>query len=232
MKEVDFKKIFHQTVGRGIALAKEKRVASEFSNLRVGEYFVGEKPVYISQLADAQLGSIEGFYERINDKDASARFGAVNLDEFSYWAWRSCGIVGVQMLLSTLLPSFNKKTMDLVTEGLDIGGYDVGADVGWYHDALAKLTRKYGLKAETRKFISSSEVAKLVLDQKYSLASIKSNTGGHLLLVYGFRIGQNHKIDGFIVNDPNDYKTKGDEKFVAKKDFDEMFTRRVIVIGK
>ncbi len=229
---MDIKKLFHQTVGRGIAVVKEKRMGSEFSALNPGEYYVGEKPEYVSQLADANPGSIQGFYGNISDKEASNRFGAINLKEFSYWAWRSCGIAGVQMALQTLITGFQKKTMDLVEEGLKFNGYDIKRDLGWYHSALVAIVKKHGLDARTEKYVSSTEIAKLVLSEKYSLASIKSDTGGHLLLIYGFKMGNDHKIEGFVVHDPNNFKTKGDGKFISKSDFDKLFTRRIVVISK
>jgi hypothetical protein len=222
-------KLFHDTIGRVIALVREIWFSQKLRNNEDGVYEVSPKPPYISQLANAQRDKIQGFYEAINDQEAAKRFGEPDLDKFSYWAWRSCGIVGVQMvLLAQLGRIFTKSTMDLVNEGLSIGGYDVKYDKGWYHTALVQAAQKHGITSRLSKFVSASQVAKLVLDGNYVLASIKSERGGHLLLIYGVRI-KNAKLISFIVHDPNNFTEDGDSKEVSKVSFENLFTRRIVI---
>jgi len=225
-------KLFHETVGRGIAGLREGFVLNKLSGLEAGEYFVPKVPVYISQIADADRSKIHAFYGGIEDVRAARRFGTNELGEFSYWSWRSCGIVGVQMVLKTILgEKFNKTTMDLVNEGYLLGGYDKEHDIGWFHEVLVRLAKKYGVLAETRRFIPSSEIALLILDRNYVLASIESTTGGHLLLVYGFTMGENGKLEGFFVHDPNNYRQDGEQKLMDKRALDALFTRRIIALS-
>lgn len=219
-------KMFHQTLGRGITRLRERRASKKLPSGE-REILVNE-PVYISQIADAKKSSIEGFYGPIHDQKAAGRFGA-NLKEFSYWAWRSCGIVGLQMILLTeLKKNFDKKTMELINEGLELGGYDVVTDTGWYHEALVKLAQKYGLEARLEKFISSLGIALELKKENFVLASIKSPTGGHLLLVYGVRFDKEGNLEGLIVHDPNNYKGPGEAKFIPRVEFEEVSTRRII----
>lgn len=180
-------------------------------------------PYYVSQIADADPKKIEKFYGRINDLEATHRFGTDNSDEFSYWAWRSCGICGVQMILQTELgKDFKKTTMDLVKEGLDLKGYDIPSDIGWYHQALVELASKYGVKAQTHKFVPSIEIALEIQKQNYVLASIKSEHGGHLLLVYGYKLDDQGKLKGFFVHDSNNYQEPGENKFVTVKEYERV----------
>ena len=232
MERLKLPKLFHETVGRRIAEFKAKAVDARLKELKHGEYFLKEKPIFISQLAGAKPSMTKGFYGEITDRKAAERFGANSNREFSYWGWRACGIVDLQMILATLHhDGFSKTTMDLVEEGLKLGGYDVANDVGWYHKALASLGRKYGLESTVKKFIPSSKIAEEIIDGKYVLASIKSEMGGHLLLVYGFRLGS-EGLKGFWLHDPNTYNCWGQNSFVAKDNFDALFTRRVITFEK
>lgn len=225
-------KLFHETVGKGIAEIRENLASHKLANLEAGEYFLSYKPVYISQLAGAAGSSISGFYGEIKDEKAAKRFGTTNLSEFSYWAWRSCGIAGLQMVLTTELGDrFQKTTIDLVREGLRLDGYDVYRDMGWYHRSLVKLADVYGIKGRTKKFIPSSEIALEIWDGNYVLASIKSERGGHLLLLYGIKVSKNRALGGFYCHDPSSFLKDGEARFIPKKEFDRLSTRRVIVFG-
>lgn len=228
VERADLSRIFHKTAGRGIAEIRE-RIATKNLNGLEGEFFASQ-PVYISQLANADGSKIEGLMGRIADEAAANRFGTADLNEFSYWAWRSCGVVEVQMILATELGNgFNKTTMDLIREGLEVGGYNVETDTGWYHKALVKLAEKYGIKGETKKFMPSSEIAREIMEGRYVMVSLKSRLdGGHLLLLYGVNI-QGGSLQGFFVHDPFNFGKEGESQFMSKSDFDRLSTRRVII---
>ncbi len=223
-------KLFHETVGKGISSLREKVAEVKLRNLEVGEHFLPFYPIYISQLADAENKSIKKAYGKIEDKVAAKKFGAVNLKDFSYWAWRSCGIVGTQMVLKTVIGDlFNKTTMDLINEGLEFCGYNVVKDVGWYHSALIKLVEKYRISAKSKKFISSAEIALLLHSGICLLVSVKSSRGGHMLLFFGFRLNKNKKLDGFWYHDPYNFKRNGENLFISIDDLNRRSTRRIIL---
>ncbi len=224
-------KLFHNTVGLVIALVRELWFSDALKDYIDGIYEISPKPPYISQLANAQRSKIDRFYGAIHDPEAARRFGASNLDDFSYWAWRSCGVAGVQMVLKAQLGyRFTKSTMDLVKEGLSIGGYDVKRDKGWYHVALSQIALKHGIDSRLSKFVSASQIAKLVLDGNYILASLKSEGDGHLLLIWGVRI-KNGKLLSFLAHDPNNFSKDGDSKEVSKVFFENLSNRRIIILS-
>lgn len=231
MYKITPSKLFHETIGRVIAFLSESKNRNFISNLPDGIYEVTPKPLYISQLANAKNSKIEKFYGFINDLEACKRFGSSNLDDFSYWAWRSCGIVGLEMILKSRPNNkFSKKTRELIKEGLDIGGYHTKKDIGWYHQKLVDLGQKYGITAQCEKFVSPSYIAKLIANNQYVLASIYSKTGGHLLLVYGFHI-KNGLLTKFTVHDPNNYQSKEEAKEITLREFKKLSTRRIIVFN-
>lgn len=225
-------KLYHETVGKGISQIRERTSKLRLAGLEPGEYYTKAIPMYISQLAGAKRGKIDGFYGKILDDNASKRFGATSLEDFSYWAWRSCGIVCVQMILGTMKESnFSGKTKDLINEGLRLNGYDIATDRGWYHASLAKLAESHDLSAKVRKFVPSSEIAEDVVNGKYVLASVKSGKG-HLLLIFGVKLSDNGGVEGFRLHNPNDYSGPGESIFMPRKEFDKLSTRRVIVITR
>ncbi|MEK7497666.1 MAG: hypothetical protein AAB656_01990 [Patescibacteria group bacterium] len=232
MERKNISKILHETIGWGISELRGRAAQADLEKLAVGEYFVSQRPVYVSQLANADKRSISGFYGNISDEKAARKFGASNNKIFSYWSWRSCGIVDIQMILKTLYgPKFKSTTMDLVGEGLKLGGYNIDKDEGWYHKSISELAKSRGLFSRTDKFVPSVEIATNILKDQFVLASVKSAMG-HLLLVYGFRVGKKGKLEGFWVHDPNPFYENGEGKFIEKEVFDTIFSRRVIIVGR
>jgi len=223
---------FHMTIGYGLSEFRNIIAKRELEVLKSGEYFVQKKPNYVSQIADADKDLVNGFYGAIDDRTAANRFGTNNLEEFSYWAWRSCGIACIQAVLQTVYKcredKFELTTMDLIREGLELGGYDIEKDVGWYHKALVDLSRKHGLESRMQKFIPAPEIALIISNNNYVISSVKSNSGGHLLLLYGFKLKEKGELVGFWYHDPNNFKTDGMNRFISKEEFNKLTTRRII----
>lgn len=233
MERIYISQVFHETLGKKIADVREVLAQSELQNLQEGSYFVKNIPVYVSQLSGSKKNKIDSFYGQINDSEAARHFGADNLEEFSYWAWRSCGVVGLQMIFeSEDKETFKQTTMDLIKEGLDMEGYDTDKDKGWYHQSLLDLAKRHGFKGRLDKFIPPSKIASYILEDNYVLASIDSETGGHLLLLYGFKLGQDGKIEGFWHHDPNDFVESGNRKYIKIEKFSRLSTRRAVIIEK
>ncbi len=228
--------LFHATGGKIIATITGGFTCFKLRRLRTGDYFVDKNTKYVSQIAGASMSLIEKPGGFINDRMASKRFGAKNLKEFSYWGWRACGICCIQMAISTYQKNFNKKIMDLIKECLVLGGYNTKTDRGWYHSSLSKLAMKYGLKSGLKKFVSSYEVANILLDKKFVIASITIDSNyrnktedGHLILLYGFKI-INGSLAGFWCHDPGVFTNRSRASFIDRNDFDKCFTRRIITI--
>ncbi len=224
-------KFFHLSIGRLISHFKQYAYQYMLRG-RTGYFEVSVKPKYLSQLAGSESKLIHGFYGQIQDKLAAKRFGAANLEEFSYWAWRSCGIIGLQMVISTLGSSKEKlSTMDLIKEGLTYGGYNRETDTGWYHSALVRIAEKRGFISYTEKFVPPAQIAAHVLQNDYVLASLWSKTGGHLVLIYGVELKKG-VVTAFTTHDPNDFIANGNSRVYPVKEFNQLSTRRTIVFKR
>ena len=170
-------------------------------------------PIYKNQLADAQKEKIEKFYGKIDDKKAALKFGAKNIKEFSFWAWRSCGIACLQMILKN-----NKKTMELVNDGIRKNGYIFKNDIGWKHQALVKILKEYDFNAKITRVITPFDIALNIRKNRYVILSVKSKTGGHMILIFGLKTDEKGKIKEFYYFDPME---KPESKF-PKLDFQRL----------
>ncbi len=223
-------RFLHNVVDPVVVKVKESQLKPRF-NKKEGDYFLDKKPFYISQFGGAKRSSMPVYRGSIHDKQALRKFGANSQQEFDYWAWRACAIAAVQMVLKTKKKDFNETTMDLIKDGLELGGYDVPTDFGWYHKSLIELLKKRGVDAEMKKTVPSMEVAKFVDDNNYVLCSLESDFGGHIVLVYGYKVGRKGALKGFWLNDPSDYYHKGEGRYLSKSDFEKQFKRRVIIVN-
>lgn len=165
-------------------------------------FFVKPKPIYINQLSDAKKENIKVFFGEIKDIEASKRFGAKDIKEFSFWSWRSCGITCIQMILKS-----KKKTMELVKEGLKENGYIFKKDIGWKHKVLIKIAKRNNFDGKTLKMLTPFDIAENIKNNKYIILSIVSPTGGHLILIFGFKTNNKGKIEKILLLRPSQ-KTK------------------------
>lgn len=201
------------------------------------ESFIGLKNsvVFVDQLQGVDPNKITKEYGEICDEAAAKRFGARNLQEFSYWSWRSCGIANMAMILKTE-KLFNGKLFDLVRECLRINGYAFlnrfgREDVGWKHKSINQIFNRYGFFAEARKKMNSTDLLNLVKEGKYVIASIKSLSGSHLILIKGYEKKENGFK--FLINDPYLYKEKGGENiWLTDKELDCIFLKQAIIVWK
>ncbi len=233
MARNELSQIFHQTIGSGVSEIKQALFAGKLTQTAENETNkLMLAPVYVDQLAGADRKTISSFYGPITDKKAAKRFGAANLEEFSFWAWRSCGIVALQMILQTEIPRLREKTtMDFIQEGLALNGYNYVNDVGWYHHALAQLARQYGLAAKTKKFVPLSQIAWEINKGNYVLISVISQHGGHFLLGFQSHLDEKGQLTGLTVHDPNNYQKTGEGQFITSDQLNKISTKRIISIS-
>lgn len=100
-------------------------------------------------------------------------------DEF--WDKRACGMACINMLIKS-----DKTLQELIQIGLELDGYIFDGDIGWYHHSLVQVANKHGRKSYSKRCMPANEVLHNIAQNKYVTASIKSNTGGHLVLIYGY----------------------------------------------
>lgn len=202
-----------------------------------GEKKVKPVPKYISQIANANRESIDFKYGPIGDAKAADKFGANSLEEFSFWAWRACSIVCLQMVIKSLTDRY-PKTMDLILDGLEVGGYKFVdkngkiVDVGWRHHSLVKIAKKYGLSGKILRFATIFDIATNIYQDKYVITSIGSKNDSHNVLVYGLKVEDNHQIMGFYYHDPQNYNHQGAKQYISLKDFKKKFLNKGIAVWK
>jgi len=153
------------------------------------------------------------------------RFGVRIQEEFSYWSWRACAIANVAMVLAT--EGLLKETLyDLVCEALLMDGYAYKnrhgvLDVGWKHKVLCKLLEARGLKARALSRCNLREAQKLLEEGKYVILSVKSESGGHMVLVKdiseeGVTYNDPYCFGGYGGEDVSELLTSFKKKFLGK----------------
>lgn len=215
-----------------------------------GSHFISPQPPYISQFIGIYPSAID-LDTPLTNKDHIGEFGAKDAAEFTFWAWRNCGIACVKMILESENKANDKTVMDLTHEGMSLGGYILYkdgefVDRGWYHKPLVLLMRRYGVDARTKRWQTPESVARDVLNNKKVMLSVhvpgrkyikedgsfnaKENAryGGHLLLAIGVKI-DGKKIDGIYVHDPRGLERYKDNTFVPRAVLDRIFLHRTIV---
>lgn len=116
MKGVGMKKIINSVAMHLNSLLNRLRVPAEN-----GDCFVSPMPTYISQFVDIYPQSIAT--ETILDNlDHIRAFGAQDSQEFTFWAWRDCGIACVKMILDAVTDNA-KNMMELTKEGIQTLGF-------------------------------------------------------------------------------------------------------------
>jgi len=208
------------------------------------DYFLSPAPPYYSQFASEKLVS------DVLDKKISASddplwrsFGWSKKADYEFWAWRLCGLICVKMVLDTYEMSPNATIASLTHQGVELGGYDVAKDMGWYLTPLLRLARFYGLAGRVRRLISTPEIAAMILNGQFFVASVNpkvirgdidtvpiSDKGGHLVLVWGVKI-RDGKVDGFYIHNPSGRKPSTQNKaFITTDRFDSAFAQRGLAL--
>ena len=215
-----------------------------------GEYFIVEKPAYVSQFVGIYPQSIQPDSKLTNEKHIAA-FGAKDADEFTFWAWRNCGIACVKMILGVKNKVINKTIMDLTKEGIELGGYilyegKTFVDKGWFHHALVSLLQRHGISAQMKKWQTLESVAKDILEDKKVILSVfipgrrfieldgsfglkpGGTSCGHLLLATGVKMS-GKKVLGVYAHDPRGLKEYQKDTFISASVFKNIFSNRTIV---
>ena len=179
---------------------------------KVGEHIINVQP--IDQRTDTRKLLTSG----IESDDVDRR-----------WNRYTCAICSLKMALSALDSRMQKEPiMKLTREAEALNGYDVKH--GWRHDALTGLAKKYGFKI-FRMFPKTKEyrkrglatIKKNILKGYPVIASIyfklNSTKGGHMIVINGIKIGEDGKVEGYYIVDP-DTGFKGNKYSLTARDFE------------
>lgn len=226
--------------GKGIfdsALTRANEVSAQKSlpEFKKGEYYGNDLKVELTdQLANPDIEKVTGYYQRINDPKAAMRFGTDNLDEYSFWAWRSCGVANVLSILKSY-GLYEGNLFDLVKEIDNNGGYlhkDKWGrkDIGWKHDALKEAMTSRGVHAEVVARVGINRLLKNLLDKKIAIASIRSrgNIGSHMVIVTGFTWDEKYPI--LEIYDPYNLDKQGGHKKMKLDDFEHIFLNKGLMV--
>ncbi len=200
-------------------------------------YGIKKKITFIDQLGKPDLKLVSKTYGEIKDKKAAKRFGTIDIKEYSYWAWRSCAVANVLMILKTE-KLFTGTLYDLIKKLLDKESYLKedrwgNEDIGWKHQELANLLSSYGLKASSIKRISVFHILKLLVSKKYLIVSIKSlnqDKGTHMILLTGFTKLSSKTLLHY--HDPMNLYEKGGKRKINIKKFSKIFLNKGIIVDK
>ncbi|MDH5532862.1 MAG: C39 family peptidase [Candidatus Pacebacteria bacterium] len=217
-----------------------------------GNYYISPKPSYLSQFVRILPSSIK-VKDLLTNKSDIKKYGAKDSKEFTFWAWRNCGIMCVKMIMEVKGKGKNNSIIDLTKEGIKFGGYITHlngkfVDKGWFHHSLAALLNKYNINAKTKKWQTVDSVVNDILDNKLVILSVflpgrsyikedgsfaaKKNAkyGGHLLLATGVKMN-GKKIEGIYAHDPRGLKNYQKDSWIPINVFEEIFSNRTIVVS-
>jgi hypothetical protein len=213
----------------------ETRNALKLMGLEQGGYYGSTAKVdFVDQLQGPNLGRIGDFYGNIIDEAAAKRFGARNIKEYSYWSWRACAIANVAMVLSSK-EKYQGTLFELIQESLKMNGYVFknrwgAVDVGWRYRAMVSLLGKRGLSATIKDSLSIQGLVLSVMDNSLAMVSVKSSTGGHMVLVKGFVWKDQNPV--IIFNDPFVFNGHGGEnQELTQDEFDNYYLGRAIIVS-
>lgn len=212
------------------------------ANLDNGDYIINNVS-YVCQFASPSLTK-EILEKRFNAEDDPGwkSFGYATRNESAYWAWRQCGICCVKMVLD--FHGANRQVAELTKEGVDLGGYNIENDSGWYYKPIAKLLEKYNLTAKIMPHLTVEVLAESLLRENLAIISvnpeiIRGDTkitshkkSGHLVLAVGFRM-HNKQVTGLFVNNPSG-KSEAMQvyAFISIERFKSACGQRGIVVGE
>ncbi len=220
----------------------EKIASRNLKKLKDGDYFISPNIPYQSQFATPEL--TEDILENKANDPNWASFGFKDQAEYAFWSEKICGIACFKMILE-FYNLLNKKSMaELTKEGLDLGGYDLKNNRGWFHGPLLKQAQLYGLQGQIAAHFGINSICSLILNKKFFIASVNpciirfdekitnEEPGGHLVLVIGFRL-KNDQCEGFFINNPSGKTNETRAKaFIPIETFKKAYGKKGIAVWK
>lgn len=146
-----------------------------------------------------------------------------------FWKYRACGVATLKMLLISQNKDLNQIHLDeLVQEGVKLSAYI--EDIGWRHQGLVNLAKKYGVtltfqkeffKTEKEKAEGLKIINKELRSKRPVAVSVhprfNGQEGSHLILLVGMNLKIN-SVAGYHIQDPYE-GTRGHKYFVTKNEF-------------
>jgi len=218
-----------------LILNKEKSI-DEIPDVNIGQWYGPfPSPEHINQLANPDPELIEEHYGTINDSEAAQRFGARNIQEYSYWAWRSCAIGALASVLKAN-GTFDKNNLhELVREALLQDGYAYknlrgATDIGWKHKVIAQMAESRGHIAEWGRY-KLHDILGRVYTGSNALISVSSERGGHMVVIKQFRQTEKGQYE-LDINDPYIGHNEEDApSLIDLSEISEVYLGKAIIIS-
>lgn len=184
--------------------------------------------VLVDQLCIPNKSLIFPSTETIDDIAAANRFGTSNIEEYSFWARRSCGIAIVTSILKSN-KSYTGTIYELVRRANDSGGYTHKKDLGWKHQALVDILKDNSIDAEITTKISIDQIKSELFKGHMFIASTRSrNSGSHMILIYKMRTNSSSVY--FSLLDTWNLDGKGGLLEMDTEEFARIFLGRGILV--
>jgi len=150
--------------------------------------------------------------------------------ENDFWKGRSCGIVSLAMVLDFY--GIEVDLSELIDLGLKNNGYI--KDVGWKHQVIVDLAKKFGLESRRREGEKIKNLVEALDKNEPVIISINKHfdtkNGGHLAVLNGYFIDKDGELMGFYVNDPVGASYKHKDQFIELEKFIQGWKKRAIYI--
>ena len=185
--------------------------------------------VFIDQLQSPNPKAVGDPYGIIKDSEAAKRFGARNIIEYSYLAWRSCAVANLLSILKTE-NLYSGNLYELTQELLRIDGYAYknfrgGSDIGWKHQSMIDISKKYGLFMRSYLVNSLKELTEKVAKSKYIIVSLQGLRSSHMVIL------REVDVEYARYSDPLVYKNSGGPKAKMKTElFLRKFNKRILLV--
>ena len=198
---------------------RSKKASKLINTKKSGDYFVKPTPPYCAQFASPSLiSNILNKKIKAQDDPKWKSFGFSSVGDYEFWSWRLCGLICVKMILDANQKAQNETIATLTGKAVEMGGYNIQDDGGWFPRSLVRLAQQFGLSGKVFRLISVNEITEFILEDEFFIASVHpgvirydvdkvpdSEKSGHLVLVWGVKI-KNGKIAGFYIHNPSGRK--------------------------
>ena len=169
-------------------------------------------------------------------------FGFDSRGEVSYWATRACGACCIKMVAEHRAEPL--LLAEVIKSGVELGGYDVATDEGWYYKPLSNMAEMYGLSSRVEPYLPKNLLAQIVIEHNFVIASVNpqiirgdskiTNTdkSGHLVVVLGVRVEQG-RVQGFYIHNPSGKSAEMQHNaYIPVEVFDKAYGERGVVVSQ
>lgn len=138
-----------------------------------------------------KMSAVDGF----NNDDEAIKFGN-----------NACGAACLKMVFESFSLSYTPSVKELMEEGIREKNFK--ELIGWVHDGLVAMIKKYGLSAERENiFLKPEKIAEKLQENNLIIASVslgfnQDKRGGHLIVIYGIAM-ENRRLDQVLFRDPS-----------------------------